>query len=174
MGGLNSDPLNLSTYSSRLLLNILATMGFPEYAVSVEGYAGFFKSPSFSKNWVDTSTLPLRYRMSTALLNGHTIYSIWQAMPFQVDIVKYIKDNCTNEEYAELLIDAIFETVLPEAQLSGTRRNYFRSKLTGGVSNFNWMFEWQSYLATNDDSSVRVVLEDLFEAIVGSPEYQTF
>ena len=174
MGGLNATPSNFQTYSGRLIFDTLGMMGFPSYPTSVEGYPGFFKSPSFSKNWVDTSTLPLRYRMSTALLNGHTIYSIWQAMPFQVDIVKYIKDNFTNQEYAELLLDAIFETVLPEAQLSGTRRNYFRSKLTGGVSNFNWMFEWQSYLATNDDSSVRVVLEDLFEAIVGSPEYQTF
>ena len=174
MGGLNATPSNFPDYTGRLLINVLSIMGYPDYPTSVEGYAGYFKSPSFSKSWVDTSTLPMRYRMSTALLGGHTVYSIWQSMPFQVDIVKYIKDNFTNQEYAELLLDAILEITLPEAQLSGARRNYFRSKLTGGVSNFNWMFEWQSYLATNDDSSVRVVLEDLFEALVGSPEYQTF
>jgi hypothetical protein len=174
MGGLNATPSNFPNYTGQLLINVLSIMGYPDYATSVEGYAGYFKSPSFSKSWVDTSTLPLRYRMATALLGGHTVYSIWQSMPFQVDIVEYIKDNFTNQEYAELLLDAIFEIVLPEAQLSGTRRNYFKNKLTGGLSNFNWMFEWQNYLATNDDSSVRIVLEDLFEALVGSPEYQTF
>lgn len=174
MGGLNATPSNFPNYSGRVIIDTLSTMGYPDYATSVEGYAGYFKSPSFSKGWVDTSTLPLRYRMATALLGGHSVYSVYQPTPFEVDIVEFIEDNFSNQEYAGLLLDAIFEIVLPEAQLSGTRRNYFRSKLTGGVSDFNWMFEWQSYLATNDDTSVRIVLEDLFEALVGSPEYQTF
>jgi uncharacterized protein (DUF1800 family) len=174
MGGLNATPSNFSNYSYRLIIYTLAMMGYPDYATSVEGYPGYFKSPSFSKSWVDTSTLPMRYKMGAALLGGYTIYSIYHSLPFKVDIVKFIKDNFSNQEYAELLLDQIFEIVFPEAQLSGVRRNYFRNKLTGGVSNFNWMFEWQNYIATNDASSVRVVLEDLFEAIVGSPEYQTF
>ena len=174
MGGLNATPSNFPDYTGQLLINTLAMMGYPEYPISVEGYAGYFKSPSYSKSWVDTSSLPMRYRTGGALLGGNTINSIYQNMPFEVDIVKYITDNFSNQEYAGLLLDSIFEIVFPEAQLSGARRNYFRNKLTGGVSDFNWMFEWQSYVADNDDSSVRVVLEDLFEAIVGSPEYQTF
>jgi uncharacterized protein (DUF1800 family) len=173
MGGLNSDPLNLSTYSSRLLLNILATMGFPEYAVSVEGYAGFFKSPSFSKNWIDTSTLPMRYKLATALLNNSTIVSVYQFMPFGVDIVTYIRDNFIDQEYADQLLTQIFEISLPEMP-DADRWDYFRDKLIGGITVINWMFEWQNYIASNDDAAVRVVLEDLFEALIGSPEFQTF
>jgi hypothetical protein len=173
MGGLNATPSNFPDYSGRLINDILAVMGFSEYAISVEGYAGFFKSPGFSKNWVDTSTLPMRYKMASALLNGSTIVSIYQNLPFEVDIVIYVKDNFINQEYADQLLTQVFEITLPEMP-DADRWDYFKDKLIGGISVINWMFEWQNYMATNDDSAVKVVLEDLFEALIGSPEFQTF
>jgi hypothetical protein len=173
MGGVNSDPLNYSTYSGRVIFNVLSIMGFPQYPISVEGYPGFFKSPSFSKSWVDTSTLPLRYKMGTALLVGSTVQSIYQSLPFKVDMVQYVKDHFSSPEYANLLIDQILEVTIPETP-DNSRKDYFRQKLLGGLTTINWMHEWQYYIATNDDAAVRVVLEDLFETLVGSPEYQTF
>ncbi len=173
MGGLNATPSNFPDYSGRLINDILAVMGFSEYAISVEGYAGFFKSPGFSKNWADTSTLPMRYKMASALLNGSTIVSIYQNLPFEVDIVIYVKDNFINQEYADQLLTQVFEITLPEMP-DADRWDYFKDKLIGGISVINWMFEWQNYMATNDDSAVKVVLEDLFEALIGSPEFQTF
>lgn len=173
MGGLNSDPTTLAVTSSRLLSNVLAITGFPVYATSVEGYHGFFKSPGFSKNWIDTSTLPFRYRMASALLNSSTIVSIYQTIPFEVDIVTYIRDNFIHQEYADQLLTQLFEITLPEMP-DANRWDYFRNKLIGGITVVNWMFEWQNYMATNDETAVKVVLEDLFEAILGAPEYQTF
>ena len=148
-------------------------MGFPDYAISVEGYAGFFKSPSFSKNWIDTSTLPMRYKMAGALLKGKTVFSIYQNMPYKVDIVEYVKNNFVHQEYADQLLAQLFEIAFPETP-DADRWDYFRDKLIGGITVINWMFEWQNYIATNDDSAVRVVLEDLFEAMIASPEFQTF
>ena len=173
MNGVNSNPLNYSSYAGRVTSNLLGLMGFPEYAISVEGYPGFFKSPSFSKSWVDTSTLPMRYKTGTALLAGSTIQSIYQNLPFKVDMVQYVKDNFSSPEYANLLIDQILEVTIPETP-DNYRKNYFREKLLGGLTVINWMHEWQYYIATNDDAAVRVVLEDLFETLVGSPEFQTF
>lgn len=65
------------------------------------------------------------------------------------------------------------QLALPELP-TGERYEYFRQKLLGQLSPINWMFEWQGYLASGDDTAVRVALTDLFEAVVASPEYQTF
>ena len=35
------------------------------------------------------------------------------------------------------------------------RWDYFKDKLIGGISVINWMFEWQNYMATNDDSAIK-------------------
>lgn len=173
MGGLNATPSNFPNYTNLLLYDVLETMGYPIFAISVEGYPGFFKSPGFSKSWIDSSTLPMRYRMSSAFLNNCTVTSIYQPMPFGVDIVVYIRDNFIHQEYADQLLTQLFEIMLPEMP-DANRWDYFRNKLIGGISVINWMFEWQNYIASNDDAAVRIVLEDLFEAIIGSPEYQTF
>lgn len=173
MGGLNTDPLNLTTYAGRFIDNSLAQMGLPRVATSVEGYPGFFKSPSFSKNWVDTYTLPQRFKLANALLNGHSIHSQYQSIPIQVDIVQFIKDNFVHQDYNNQLLNQVVEIMLPEKP-DANRMNYFEDKLIGGVTAVNWMFDWQQYLSNGDDSSVRVVLEDLFIALVGSPEFQTF
>ncbi|MFK7947611.1 MAG: DUF1800 family protein [Saprospiraceae bacterium] len=172
-GGANGNQSNMTTNANRLIFDNLAIMGFPEYAISVEGYPGFFKSPSFSKSWVDTSTLPMRYKMGAALLNGSTITNSYATMPFQIDIVTFVRDNFVNQEYADLLLTQLFELTLPEMP-DADRREYFKDKLIGGITVINWMFEWQNYIATNNDAAVRVVLEDLFEALTSSPEYQTF
>lgn len=172
-GGANANQTDMVDYTNRLLFNNLAIMGFPDFPISVEGYPGFFKAPSFSKAWVDTSTLPMRYKMAAALLDGSTISNSYATLPFQIDIVTFVRDNFTNQEYADLLLTQIFELTLPEMP-DADRRDYFKDKLIGGITVINWMFEWQNYMATNDDAAVRVVLEDLFEALIGSPEYQTF
>ena len=173
MGGLNATPSNYTNYANRFIFNVIGVMGMSEFPISVEGYPGYFKSPSFSKSWVDTSTLPMRYKMASTLIGGTTVQNIWQAIPFQLDVVQYVKDTFSSPEYANLLLDQILEVTIPEP-LDSDRRNYFRNKLLGGLTVINWMFEWQNYLASNDDTSVRIVLEDLFEALIGSPEFQTF
>ena len=38
----------------------------------------------------------------------------------------------------------------------------------------DWTYEWQNYVASNNDSEVKIALERLINAIMYSPEYQTF
>lgn len=173
LGSISADPNNYNIYANGVVEGTLEIMGFPEFALSVEGYPGFFKGPSFSKFWVDTSTIGQRYKMAQALLNGTSVKSQWQNLPFQVDIVSYFDSTFVNQEYATHLLDQLLELLLPEMP-DANRRSYFLDKLTAGVNANNWMFEWLNFKATNDDSAVRIVLEDLFEALVASPEFQTF
>jgi hypothetical protein len=157
----------------RLIKYVLELAGYPEYPISVEGYPGYFKSPSFSRNWIDSSTFPTRAFLGTALISGSSLRNTSNALPFQVDMVKWVENTFPNPEYAIQTLDQIYELVFPEMP-DDNRKNYFRDKLTGGLTVINWMFDWQNYQASGDDSSVRITLEDLLEAICGSPEFQTF
>jgi len=71
------------------------------------------------------------------------------------------------------LVSQFLELCLPE-QPDTDRYNYFLDKLLGGLSPINWYFEWQGYLASQDDSAIRIALTNLFDAVIKSPEFQTF
>ncbi len=172
-GGLNSQASNFNPGAKNVLRKILEYAGMHEFPLTVEGYPGFFKNPVYSKAWADSSTLPMRYNLKNALLEGRTLDSYYNHLPYYVSTVDFFKNNFTNQDYADQFLTQIFEVVFSEMP-DATRTTYFKNKLIGGVTDVNWMFEWQNYLATNDDAAVKVVLEDLLKAIIGSPEYQVF
>jgi uncharacterized protein (DUF1800 family) len=172
LGVLNDHPDHYNQTANWFLNSHLKYLGFEVYPLSVEGYPGFFKAPSFSKFWFDQSTIAYRYRLNFAFLEGRSVKDN-RVLPYQVDIVNYFKDNFTNHEYADDLVRQFLELTLPEIP-EGERYEYYRQKLLGELSPINWMFEWRAYVETGNDESVKLALSDLFEAVVGSPEFQTF
>jgi hypothetical protein len=172
MGMLNDNAEHYDTTAQRFLYNHLEHIGFTFYPLSVEGYPGFFKAPNYSKFWFDQSTIAYRFRLPYALLEGKTVQNN-RDIPFQADVVPFFRDNFANQEYAEELVRQFLELTLPEMP-QGERFDYFLQKLLGDLSPINWMFEWQGYLQSGNDESVKVALTDLFEAVVGSPEFQSF
>lgn len=64
------------------------------------------------------------------------------------------------------------------------RFDYFLDSLFGGLGPVNWFFSWSAYLEVKDNpndtnyneikNNVQVGLERLFDAILTSPEFQTF
>lgn len=172
MGVLNDNPNYYNTVAYNIIWRVLQPMGLPEYPLTVEGYPGFFKGPAYDKFWFDQSTIAQRYKLPDALKDGKSITSN-SAIPYQVDIVKFVEQNFTNQQYASEVARQFLELTLPEMPDS-VRFNYFLDKLLGGLSAINWMNTWNGYLQTGDDSSVRVALTALFEAVTRSPEFQTF
>ncbi|MEM9931343.1 MAG: DUF1800 family protein, partial [Bacteroidota bacterium] len=172
MGALNETPAHYDATANWFLNRHLNYMGFRVYPLSVEGYPGFFKSPSYSKYWFDQATIAYRYRLPYALLEGRSVRDN-RALPFQIELVPFFRDNFTNQEYAEDLVRQFLTMCLPEVP-EQERFNYFQQKLLGDLSVINWHFEWRGYLESGNDEAVAVALEALFEAVVGSPEFQTF
>lgn len=172
LGVLNDNADNYYGIGHWFIENNLKPMGFSFYPMSVEGYPGFFKAPGFSKSWFDQANIASRYKLTYTLLQGRTIQSN-RTIPFQTNIVAFVTNQFSNQEYADELVQQLLAIAFPELP-TGERYEYFRQKLLGALSPINWMFEWQNYVNTGDDSAVRVALTDLFEAVVGSPEYQTF
>lgn len=172
IGVLNADANNYNTPTSRIITQHIRWMGFPDYPESVEGYPGFFKSPSFGKFWFDQSNIAYRFKLSEAMLTGTTV-SNNNSIPFRADVVPFFATYFTNQEYANELVRQFLEMTLPEMP-DAERFAYFADKLLGGLSPINWMFEWMGFMGSGDDSSIRIALENLFDAVVKSPEYNTF
>lgn len=172
LGVLNQTPSHYDTPSVRVNDQVLAPMGLSRFPDTVEGYPGFFKGTGYSKNWFDQATIAHRYKMASRLLEGKAITNN-NSIPFKVDTVSYFVQHFSNLEYADQLLDQFLEMALPE-QPDADRRAYFLDKLLGGLSPINWYFEWQGYLSTQDDSAVRIAMNNMFEAVVKSPEFQTF
>lgn len=154
-------------------MRTLTAIGFPEYPESVEGNPGFFKAPDYSNFWINTTYYVHRTTMERTVREGKAITS-GGGVFFGIDnITAYFDTHYTNQEYADIFLTQVMETMLPELP-TGTRYTYFQNKLLGGLSPINWMFEWQNYKATGDDSAVSIVLLDLYLTIFKSPEFQTF
>ena len=181
-----SDTENFWRIFWRRVLQNMEEMGQPPYPDSVEGFAGYFKDPDFSKNWFDTTTIAPRYLLMSRLLIGKTVRDqnfISRSQPFRPDLPALVAANYSNQNVADILLLQILEDLLPEMPEgydapgdTSKRYNYFREALLGGLSVINWQFDWDNAQMGNSDAieSVKVALDRLFNTIISSPEYQTF
>ena len=152
--------------------------------ITVEGYSGFYDAPSYSKNWFSANYIYRRFTYGISFKRGK-IRNSNTYFPYQVDIVEYIKNGFDDPAGpgtpqtpigaadAYKIINEMLEYFIPEMP-TGDRYLYFADALLGGLSPINWYFSWVDYLATNDDTNVRVGLESLYDAILSSPEFQIF
>lgn len=144
---------------------------------SVAGYPAYHQEPGYHHNWFTANTLVARYRLPEMLLTGRRILSGGElGGGIKLEIAPFVKNSgfVSDPSDAELLVQAFLNYLLPEFP-DEQRYGYFLNEIfLNGLSVINWRFEWANYESTNDDSSVRIALENLFKAIVYSPEYQLF
>ena len=170
----SSDDLTMyyQTYK-RVLLDELAEQGLPLYnPYEVAGYPAYHQSPGYHRNWISVNYLARRYEYAKDLIAG--VYNSDDQLLARLDVVAYVRDanNISDPFNATQLVRELTDYLLPEA-ISEERFTYFlKTILLDDLSEANWQTEWQNYLGTGDDSSVRVQLEKLFNTILQSPEYQ--
>lgn len=144
----------------------------------VAGYPGFYQDPDYSRAWFNSSTIIARYKVPAMLLSGKlTIGSqVNQPLGVKLDIAPWVKNSgvITDAEDPYVLVQDLLTYMLPE-EIDNDRFNYFY--ITVFLDNLppsDWTYEWQNYLDTNNDTEVKIALERLINAIMYSPEYQTF
>ena len=169
---LNADFALYPTISNYLINRVLLPMGFPNHPASVEGYPGFFKSPGFSNFWFDQTNIGHRYRLGYSLINGKSLLNN-TTIPFKINLIQFFTQNFTNQKYSNQLVLQFLEYTLPEMP-DAARIAYFENFLLGGLSPINWFFEWHAYEQSGDGTAVEIALGNFFDAVVNSPEFQTF
>lgn len=141
-------------------------------SLSVAGYPGYYENPFYDKLWINSGNIKNRYNsFIETLLIGITSNNTFT----KFNVVDYVRNSgdYSNPSNAITLIDEFLELCFCSMP-TGDRYNYFKQALLGNLSIINWQHEWNNYITTGNDSSVKVALERFVKAVVQSPEYQLF
>lgn len=156
---------------SRLLTN----QGMDFYTpIDVAGYPPYHQVPAYHRNWITPNSLAQRYHFSNELINGKENESA--IMLYQLDIVAYVENtvNISDASDPNILVQELTDYIFTQSIPQDRFDFFLNDVLLDALSAQTWTNEWNNYLATSDDSGVRSQLENLFTAIVQTPEYQLF
>ena len=148
---------------------------FPD---TVAGYPGFYQYPDYHHQWFSASTIIARYKLPAILLSGkYTIGGqIDKPIKSKLNIAPWIKDSGNISDPADpyVLVNDLLDYLLPEKTESERFDYFFLTVFLDNLPPADWTYDWQDYLTTGDDANVKIPLERLINAIMFSPEYQTF
>jgi len=185
------DPVaNAETYYEKTgeLIGTLQDMGMHFYEpFDVAGYDAYHQYPIYHRSWISTNYLTRRYEFIRNLVSNN------QMMPgeLRIDVVAFVQNNISNAiaSDARNLIIELAKYFLPMADnltfdpalddnagLTAERLNYFltaflKSPQIDGDPEGAWSFRWNNPV---DMEVVRRQLENLFNAMLQSPEYQLY
>lgn len=169
----------LYTISHHLTASGLDTRG----PLTVEGYPGW-NDQLKSKLWFTTNFVYYRFTYGLSFKRGRIRHSS-VFFPYKTDMIAWVERNIDvaggpgtaqaplGASDANLLINEMLAYLLVVVPV-GDRLCYFQNQLLGGLSTVNWFSAWSDYLTTGVDTEVRIGIERLYDAILASPEFQTF
>ncbi len=148
------------------------------YPPDVAGYPAYHQEPEYSRNWFSSTSIISRYKLPQMLLTGKRSVggSPNSSIGIKLDIVPWIKNSGITLDPSNpyQLVKDLLEYMLP-VKVDTDRFNYFYDQVfLNGLPPSDWTYEWQNYLATNNQTEVKIPLERLIYHIMYSPEYQTF
>ncbi len=145
------------------------------------GYPPIYQAPQYNRLWFHQTSVAPRYSMIDDHLSGPA--------HLQFDLLTWVSDPNIIPDYlgvdpqgmpgphagpriAVHLLQNLLDYLLPEA-LPQTRFDYFLNDiLLDNLSPTNWMLEWDYYLTSGDESSVKPQIQKIIRALVQSPEFQ--
>lgn len=142
----------------------------------VAGYPAYYQTPSFYREWFNSSTITTRYLLGQMLLTGKKVIVGGSINGAQLDIVpwfvKHFKDDPSNATW----VVNEFVTYLLPLPIPQERFDYFLNEIfLDGLHALSWLYDnWTPFEASNftEDAYVRTPLENLVKAIMYAPEYQ--
>lgn len=148
------------------------------YPPDVAGYPAYHQQPEFSRHWFSSTSIITRYKLSQMLLTGKRVVggSGNSSIGIKLDIVPWVKNSgiTLNPSNAYELVQDLLEFMLP-VPVDTDRFNYFYDQIfLDGLPASDWTYEWENYIATNNQTEVKIPLERLINHIMFSPEFQTF
>ena len=166
-------------YSNAMLTRILETAGLPLFFPSdVAGYPGYYQEPEFSRQWFNSSTIISRYKLPQMLLTGKQGFGSNPnaSIVIKLNIVPWVKSSGffsdPSDSYA--LVQELINYLLPETIDAGRFDYFYTNVFLDNLPAADWTYEWQNYLASGNESEVKIPLERLINAIMYAPEFQTF
>jgi uncharacterized protein (DUF1800 family) len=147
----------------------------------VAGYQPIYQAPEYNRLWISAKSIPARYAIADELLDGPA--------HLQLDVMGFISDPTYINDFQGMdilgnpgphpgariplhLLQQLLPYLLPE-DLPPDRLDYFYTEvLLDNLPEEDWLYEWDDYVSSGDDTNVKPVIKRLIRAIVQSPEYQ--
>ena len=159
----------------RMFAGANLTLFFPP---DVAGYAAYYQSPDFHRQWFNSSTIIARYKLPVMLLTGtRQIGSNPNGqIGIKLNIAPWLRDQSGIATPADAysVVQELLDYMLPTPPDNDRFNYFFDSVFLDGLPPADWTYEWQNYLTSGDATEVTLALERLVRAIMYSPEYQTF
>lgn len=140
---------------------------------TVASYPAYHQSPQWDNNWFISSTIIPRYKVGQMFVTNRRVLT-GGSVGAQIDSIAYIEDplNVSAPSDAIAVVDEMIQYLFPEVP-SQERFDYFLNDIfLEGLNVLNWMFEWQHYEASQNAADVRIPLDALIIALLGTPEFQ--
>lgn len=141
---------------------------------SVAGYAAYHQAPNYDQNWFSASSIVARYRLGKVLLIGNRLVEN-ELIGTNLDIVGFISnaDYFPNPYDATAIVQTLTDYLFPEPVDTG-RLDYFVNDIFLNQNDPGyWGAAWGDFVANGNDTTVKLLLRTLVEALLHSPEYQT-
>lgn len=179
------DPLTqneahyLDFYSQAMLQRALGAANMPIFNPSdVAGYPGYYQQPIFHRQWFNSSTIIARYKWPAMLLTGTRQIGggINQPIGVKLNSADWVRNSGAFLDPSDpyVLVQDLLEFLLPE-EADSARFDYFYIDIfLDGLPPADWTYEWQNYISSGNATEVSLALDRLIQAVMYSPEYQTF
>ena len=179
------DPLTqnsahyLAFYSQGMLDRALGSANFPIFNASdVAGYPGYYQDPIYHRQWFNSSTIIARYKWPAMLLTGTRQIGGGINLPIGVKLnsAAWVRNSGVFLDPSDsyVLVQDLLEFLLPEEADSARFDYFYLDIFLDGLPPADWTYEWQNYLSTGNATEVTLALDRLIQAVMYSPEYQTF
>jgi uncharacterized protein (DUF1800 family) len=140
---------------------------------SVGGWTSYYQAPSYSKLWVNSSLIKLRFDIATYM----TVFTglVINGNAFKVNALGLLNGLSLPSD-APQVIDDIVDVFCPKG-LSTTQKLTLKALLTNGLPDFEWTLQYNEYLANPGNATysdpVRQRVEFVLYRLFQMPEFQT-
>ena len=154
--------------ATRAVLNYLGTTDMNIFDhPNVAGWKAYYQAPQFDKLWINAVSLPIRQRVSQALIAGFNI----SGHRLEINVLDFVASLNNPSDPNDLINETaaiIFAQPLTDAQIDA-----LKEVLIPGLPDFEWTVEYNDFINGNTDleEAVENKLKNLIETMANMPEF---
>lgn len=139
---------------------------------NVAGWPAYYQDPAFHELWINSDTLPKRVRFADQFLNSLK----WTASgaAITLDLVALAEGTSDPRDVVQLVAE--FAETFLALNLTDKQLAYLKDSLLGGLPDYEWSDDWDTYVADKavaaNRKAVETRLKSFFRALVSMAEFQ--
>lgn len=166
-------------YSAAVLERMLTRAGMDLfYPLDVAGYSGYYQDPALNRQFFNSATIVQRYKLPQILLTGTHAWGNGSNddIGTKLDVAAWLRDSgvVSDPSDSNVLVQELLQYLFPEEPDTERLTHFLVTVFLDQLPAQDWVYEWENYLTTNDDSEVKIPLGRLVNAMLYAPEYQVF